>query len=127
MNLNQITLPALDVEKSIDFYQNLGLKLIVRSLPKYARFESPEGDVTLSLHVVEEGHTTHSAIIYFECMDLDLRIQELKNKGFVFVEEAVDQPWLWREAKLKDPYGNVIILYFAGGNRKFPPWRIMDI
>ena len=33
MNLNQITVPALDVAEAIIFYKTLGLKLIVESLP----------------------------------------------------------------------------------------------
>jgi hypothetical protein len=37
-----------------------------------------------------------------------------------------DQAWLWREAYLKDPDGNLICLYHAGANRRFPPWRIAD-
>jgi catechol 2,3-dioxygenase-like lactoylglutathione lyase family enzyme len=53
MNLNQITVPVLDVEKSIAFYEMLGLKLIVKELPHYARFECPEGNSTFSLHQVE--------------------------------------------------------------------------
>ena len=33
MNLNQITIPSLDLTKSIPFYEKLGLKLIVKSIP----------------------------------------------------------------------------------------------
>ena len=32
--------------------------------------------------------------------------------------------WLWREARLVDPSGNVICLYHAGENRLNPPWRV---
>ena len=53
MNLNQITIPSLDLEKSIPFYQTLGLKLIVKSLPHYARFECPDGTSTFSIQQVE--------------------------------------------------------------------------
>jgi catechol 2,3-dioxygenase-like lactoylglutathione lyase family enzyme len=53
MNLNQVTVPILNVEKSIEFYEKLGLKLIVKALPGYARFECPEGDSTFSLHQVQ--------------------------------------------------------------------------
>ena len=35
-----------------------------------------------------------------------------------------DERWLWREARLKDPAGNVLCLFHAGENRKNPPWRI---
>ncbi|MGB0788863.1 MAG: VOC family protein, partial [Marinirhabdus sp.] len=41
MNLNQISAPSADLKKSIPFYEKLGLKLIVKSLPHYARFECP--------------------------------------------------------------------------------------
>ena len=40
------------------------------------------------------------------------------------VHDAVDQPWLWREARLQDPSGNVICRYHAGENRLNPPWRV---
>lgn len=53
MNLNQITVPALDLNRSISFYQALGLKLIVKALPDYARFECPDGSSTFSLHRVD--------------------------------------------------------------------------
>jgi len=43
MNLNQITLPAVDVAAAAGFYQRLGLRLIVDALPRYVRFECPEG------------------------------------------------------------------------------------
>ena len=39
-------------------------------------------------------------------------------------QAPVDQPWLWREARLRDPSGNEICLYHAGENRRFPPWRL---
>ena len=35
-----------------------------------------------------------------------------------------NQPWMWREARLRDPDGNIIFLYKAGEARRFPPWRI---
>ena len=50
MNLNQITVPSLDLTKSIPFYKELGLNLIVKALPNYARFECPDGNSTFSLH-----------------------------------------------------------------------------
>ena len=50
MNFNQVTVPVADVEKAIDFYEKLGLKLIVKALPDYARFECPNGTSTFSLH-----------------------------------------------------------------------------
>lgn len=124
MNLNQITVPVLDVRKSIDFYQRLGLKLIVKSLPYYARFESPEGNATFSLHQVEHLPTGEGTKVYFEEEQLDNKVRELISKGIGFESLPEDKPWLWREARLKDPDNNQIIIYYAGVNRLNPPWRI---
>ena len=124
MNLNQITVPSIDLEVSIPFYQTLGLKLIVKALPHYARFECPDGSSSFSIHLVEQLPTGDGIYVYFECHDLDQQVQELAEKGIEFEHLSKDQPWLWREARLKDPDGNQIILYYAGENRLNPPWRL---
>ena len=62
-----------------------------------------------------------------ECEDLDQKVDSLVEKGIVFEEMPTDKPWLWREAKLKDPDGNQLILFFSGENRLNPPWRIKDV
>jgi catechol 2,3-dioxygenase-like lactoylglutathione lyase family enzyme len=125
MNLNQITVPVINVEESILFYEKLGLKLIVRSLPDYARFESKEGSSTFSLHRVDELPNSNGIWVYFEVKNLDEQVQSLIEKGILFEELPNDKPWLWREARLKDPNHNQIILYYAGINRVNPPWRII--
>lgn len=124
MNLNQVTLPCTNIERSLVFYETLGLKLIVKSLPEYVRFECPVGDSTFSLHRVGEVQVKEGAWIYFEISDLDNEIKKLIKKGIAFEELPTEKSWLWREAVLKDPDGHHIILYFAGNNRKHPPWRI---
>jgi catechol 2,3-dioxygenase-like lactoylglutathione lyase family enzyme len=124
MNLNQITIPSLNVDKAIEFYQTLGLKLIVKSLPHYARFHCPNGDSTFSIHQVEKLPIGNGVHIYFECEELDNCVNELIEKGIVFEELPNDKKWLWREAHLKDIDGNHLILYHAGNNRLNPPWRI---
>ena len=124
MRLNQVTVPSTELERSIKFYEKLGLVLIVKSLPNYARFVALDGGGTFSVHLVGEIEATERAVIYFEVDDIDQKYQELKKEGLVFEHEPVDQVWLWREAKLLDPDGNPIILYFAGENRLNPPWRI---
>lgn len=124
MNLNQITVPSLDVEKSIDFYEKLGLKLIVKALPHYARFESPEGDATFSLHQVEKLPQGEGIYVYFETERLDEEVDRMLKLGIQVEEMPEDKSWLWREARLFDPDGNKLILYWAGENRKNPPWRL---
>lgn len=124
MNLNQVTVPSLDLSKSIPFYEKLGLKLIVKALPHYARFECPNGSSTFSLHQTEKLPKGEGISIYFECDHLDEKVQELKQQGISFELAPTDQPWLWREARLKDLDGNQLILFYAGENRLNPPWRI---
>ena len=63
MNLNQITLPATDVERSVAFYKRLGFTQIVSSLPEYARFECPEGGATFSVHRVPSVTASAGTII----------------------------------------------------------------
>jgi len=124
MNLNQITIPSIDLTISIPFYQKLGLELIVKSLPHYARFVCPDGNSTFSLHQTEKLPTRQGITVYFECEKLDLYVNELQQKGIVFEELPTDRAWLWRETTLKDPDGNQLILYYGGTNRLNPPWRI---
>ena len=121
MNLNQVTLPVSDVERSAAFYRLMGFTQIVDA-PHYARFECPDGDATFSLHSAEGGGT--GVVVYFECDDLDERVAELEERGFEFRQPPRDESWLWREARLLDPDGNELCLYRAGENRRFPPWRV---
>ncbi|MCH8127787.1 VOC family protein [candidate division KSB1 bacterium] len=124
MNLNQVTLPAVNIVESVSFYRKMGFTQIVES-PHYARFECPEGDSTFSVHLVKEINNNETGVvIYFESERLDELVDSLKGKGFQFLQEPTDESWLWREARLKDPAGNEICLYYAGENRKNPPWRI---
>lgn len=124
MNLNQITIPSLDLTQSIPFYEKLGLQLIVKSLPHYARFVCPDGGATFSIHQVESLPQGDGIYVYFECKDLDEYVNVLLEKGIIFEEMPNDKSWLWREARLKDVDNNQLILYFAGENRLNPPWRI---
>lgn len=124
MNLNQVTIPSLNVEESTKFYIKLGLHLIVDASPRYVRFEMPDGDATFSVHKVDKLSSENGIVLYFEDESLDILVEELQNKGIVFTQLPKDETWLWREAHLLDPDRNKIILFKAGKNRKNPPWRI---
>jgi catechol 2,3-dioxygenase-like lactoylglutathione lyase family enzyme len=122
VRLNQVTLAVSNLERLVAFYSCLGLKQIVAD-DHYARFVCPDGDSTLSLDqrdTVPPSATT----VYLECDDLDERVSELQASGLSFEHPPVDQPWLWREARLRDPDGNPLCLFHAGGNRLDPPWRL---
>ena len=113
MRLNQVTIPSIDVKRSVEFYKRLGLIQIVESLPNYARFVCPDGDSTFSVHRVERVATGEKPVVYFECDDLDQTVAELEQRGVKLDSGPLDQSWLWREAYLRDPDGNVICLYSA--------------
>jgi len=76
------------------------------------------------LHRGPESSRDDGVVVYFEIEDLDGRVSELQRAGFEFDTEPQDQPWLWREAYLRDPAGNRICLFRAGVNRRYPPWRM---
>lgn len=126
MNLNQVTIPSLNVSSAILFYKKLGLELIVESLPNYARFVCPNGESTFSIHLVDKINDNSGTYIYFECDDLDKKVKDLVSNGIVFDEMPNDKSWLWREARLKDLDKNQIILFYAGENRLNPPWKIKN-
>lgn len=118
MKLNHVTVGTTDYQASVAFYQQLGLRQIVSSPPRYARFETPGGETFSVEHVEAVGSTT---IVYFEVEDVDAF---LARTALAVEEGPEDKGWLWREARLKDPSGNEIRIYHAGENRRFPPWRI---
>lgn len=124
MNLNQATIYCDKTEETAEFLKRLGLILIVDSLPRYARFECPDGESTLSLEHDDSAVVSNNVVLYFECDDLDGEVERLKSIGLKFDEGPTDRPWLWRQAYLKDPNGNNICLFHAGDNRKNPPWRV---
>ena len=123
MELNQVTLPAIDIAASVAFYRSMGFPVIVDE-PHYARFKSIVGDATFSLHAVDSLSQPSNTVIYFECADLDAQVEQLRERGMDFLQAPRDEPWLWREARLADPSGNLICLFNAGGNRLDPPWRV---
>jgi catechol 2,3-dioxygenase-like lactoylglutathione lyase family enzyme len=116
VRLNQVTLAVSDLERAVEFYRRLGLEQIVAA-ERYARFACPDGDSTLSLEQVEAVPRS-ATTVYFECERLDQIVSELQAAGLDFEHTPVDQPWLWREARLRDPDGNPLCLFRAGENRR---------
>ena len=123
MRLNHVTIEVTDLSRSVEFYEALGLRRIVADAT-YSRFVCPDGDATFSLDLARGPVPPPSSLIYFECEDLDRRVEDLKARGIRFDHEPIDQPWLWREARLRDPDGHALCLFAAGENRLNPPWRL---
>jgi hydroxymethylpyrimidine/phosphomethylpyrimidine kinase len=124
--LNQVTVTGTNYRKSVEFYRTLGLKQIVDSPENgYARFETA-GGVTLSVQIDPEETISATTAVYLECDDLDERVEQLARSGLSFEHGPRNQPWMWREARLRDPSGNIVFLYKAGEARRFPPWRVKE-
>jgi hydroxymethylpyrimidine/phosphomethylpyrimidine kinase len=122
--LNQVTVTGTNYERSVDFYRRIGLTQIVDSPETgYARFETA-GGVTFSVQIDPDEKIIATTAIYLECDDLDDRVEKLARSGIAFEHGPRNQPWMWREARLRDPDGNIIFFYKAGENRRFPPWRM---
>ena len=110
------------MDEATAFYRRMGFLQIVDT-PHYARFECSDGGATFSLSLTE-GKFTNGSVIYFEHEKLDELVDRLKADGFAFDQGPKDMSYLWREAVLHDPSGNKIKLYWAGENRRNPPWRV---
>jgi len=89
MDLNQVTLPAVDVAASVAFYRKMGFELIVEA-PHYARFRSTVGSTTFSVHAVDAVAEPPKTIVYFECSSLDQEVEALKAKGLHFAQDPRD-------------------------------------
>jgi catechol 2,3-dioxygenase-like lactoylglutathione lyase family enzyme len=126
MRLNHVTLIVSDLDRSLAFYKSLGLIPIVYEAPRYARFVCPDGDETLSVEVTGESPEPPRAQLYFECPQIDETVAELKARGVRFEQDPTDMDYLWREARLRDPDGHDIRLYFAEDNRLNPPWKLNE-
>jgi hydroxymethylpyrimidine/phosphomethylpyrimidine kinase len=119
---NQVTVGASDYAASVAFYKTLGLTQIVDSPDNgYARFEAANG-TTFSIHA--DGSVAGQTIVYFEHWRLGNYCDQLVQAGVSFEQLPRSESWGWTEARLRDPHGNLICLYSAGENRRFPPWRM---
>jgi hypothetical protein len=76
------------------------------------------------MHRVEKLPEGDGITVYFECSNLDDKVKSLATAGVNFDTFPEDKTWLWREARLRNPDGNQLILYFAGENWLYPPWWI---
>jgi catechol 2,3-dioxygenase-like lactoylglutathione lyase family enzyme len=123
VRLNQVTVGSTNLDAAEEFYGRLGLTLIVKD-ERYIRFECPSGDATFSVDLVDVVPASEQVTVYFESDQVDRDYERLRAVGIEFDHPPADMPWLWREARLRDPDGHRLCLFSAGANRKNPPWRL---
>ena len=122
--LNQVTVTGTDYARSVDFYRALGLRQIVDSPENgYARFETA-GGVTLSVQIDPEERSSRRRRSISSATISTSAWSSLPAAASPFEHGPRNQPWMWREARLRDPDGNIIFFYKAGEHRRFPPWRM---
>ena len=124
LRLNQVTVTGKDYAKMVDFYRALGLKQIVDSPREPLCAVRGRAARPSRSRCDPEAEIGETVAVYFECDDLDERVERLARSGIPFEHGPRNQPWMWREARLRDPSGNTIFLYRAGEARRFPPWRM---
>ena len=125
MRFNHITLRVADIPRARAFYLTLGFRFVVDE-PHYCRFLAPTGDATLSIEKHDEVFKPGDQIgLEFDSLEaLDGEVARLEAAGLTFAQRPTDQSWLWRDARLIDPDGHELMLYYAGRNRLDPPWRV---
>ena len=75
MNLNQVTLPAVDIAAPWRSTATWASTRSLIRLPRYARFECPDGESTFSVAPGRHRCLPDSGVVvYFECDDLDTRV-----------------------------------------------------
>ncbi|HEY5023620.1 MAG TPA: VOC family protein [Acidimicrobiales bacterium] len=123
MRLNQVTVGATNLDQSEEFYRKAGLVLIVKD-EHYLRFECPDGGSTFSVELVDNVPEDEQITLYFETDGLATEYERLCRSGIEFEHPPTDMPWLWSEARLRDPDGHRLCIFHAGENRRNPPWRL---
>lgn len=126
MKMNQITISVLDMAATCKFYRNLGCEMIVDE-DAYSRMLAPDGVNSFSFVKVDKIADTSVCHLYFEfdsAAELDAKVVEFQAMDFAEFSDPIDQNWRWRESHVNDPSGYVIVLYYAGENRIFPPWGV---
>ncbi|MEO1405572.1 MAG: VOC family protein, partial [Pseudomonadota bacterium] len=94
LRLNQITIKVSNLQRSIAFYEVLGLRLIVNSPGnQYARLECADGGTTFSLSEVETVVPGETGF-YFEVDNVTATVDALKADGVVFDTPVTDESWL---------------------------------
>ena len=83
--------PALITNARSNSTRSSGLKQIVDNPPDYARFETA-GGATFSVQIDPDEKILATTAVYFECDDLDERVEQLARAGIPFEHGPRNQP-----------------------------------
>jgi catechol 2,3-dioxygenase-like lactoylglutathione lyase family enzyme len=121
LDFNHAMLYVGDLDRSVAFYEALGLSVVDRYDGGYARLRFPGGSGSLALHV-EDGRDTATpgSRLYFEVEEIERFCRDLEAHGISFSDPLARRAWGWDHAYLLDPDGHEISLYRAGSERLDP-------
>lgn len=106
--VHMLILMQPDLEKAVEFYKNMGLKLIFHIKGKWAEFKL--GDIKIGLAPTSEKIPLYRTNIVLEVNDLHATCEQFKKDGVEFVREPVEGLHGFI-ASFKDPGNGVIDLY----------------
>ena len=96
-------LPARDLQRALDFYeQKLGFQVSMR-MPEYANVER-DG---IAIHLFYEEAADHSpAGVHIFTTDIEELCAEFQRRGVHLTQEIARKPWGNRDFRVKDESGN---------------------
>jgi predicted enzyme related to lactoylglutathione lyase len=106
VRLGNVFIPVKDLDEAIAFY---GLPVKFRDGDRFAALDA--GGTTLALAGPDEHVSAVSAPSY-QVDDVASAVQELAERGAEVIRPPEAGPHEWR-AVLRDPSGNVLVLYSA--------------
>ena len=124
--LNQVTVTGTNYERSVEFYRRLGLKQIVDNPTPIMRGSKPPAARPSRSRSTPKRRSSRRPRSISNATTSTSGSSSWRAAGSPFEHGPRNQPWMWREARLRDPDGNIIFLYKAGEARRFPPWRMND-
>ncbi len=106
--VNMLILMQPDLDKGVEFYQKMGLKLVFQIKGKWAEFLL--GDVKIGLAPISEDLPLHRTGFVWQVKDLKATYEQLKKDGVEFVREPIEALHGFM-ASFKDPGNSIIDLY----------------
>jgi lactoylglutathione lyase len=111
INLNLIVIRSVDLERSVNFYQRLGLIFVKhRHDTGLEHFASTLGGVTFEIYPqTPKAGTTIGTRLGFQVLDLDALMTTLSKADTQILIQPTDSEW-GRRAVIADPDGHRIEL-----------------
>lgn len=124
LELNHALLYVRDLERSVEFYESLGLRLSELAQGHYAWLACVGGASRLTLHEATQKHRPGGTGIrlYFEAADLESVCERLCRDG-VELSPPRRMGWGWTHSYLRDPDGYELSLYTVDNRRRPLPAR----